>query len=389
MQAKRVRNLSILLMGASLLAACSSLPASGPEERDILQAEITEANKLGFKIVDVTPASLEAQASYAVESIAFLNRSQKPKRADLIGIGDVISITIFEVGGGLFGSSQTQNNALSGGVNTSVTNQTLSNLVVDRQGNITLPYVGKLHVAGRQVDEVQAMVQLGLKNKTQDPQALVVVANNLSATVLVSGDVKQPGRKPLSLAEERLSDIIALSGGPAHLIEETFVDFERDDKRFRVPLRRVQNDLDEDVLLQPQDRISLVFQPRTYTVFGATAKVSEIPFNAPTVTLAEGIARSGGALNERADPNAVFLFRFESPAVADHLGVRNPNMQGTPVIYRIDLLNPTSYFLAQKFELRDKDLVYFANARTDRLGKFLGLIGGLFSPIFTGVQLSK
>jgi polysaccharide export outer membrane protein len=130
--------------------------------------------------------------------------------------------------------------------------------------------------------------------------------------------------------------------------------------------------------LQPLDRIQVIYRPSTYLTFGAT-HVAETPFNAPVVSLAEAVARAGGPIDERADPNAIFLFRYEQPRLAQALGLP-VGLTPVPVIYHLDMMNTDSYFLAQRIRLRNKDVIYVANARTDKFGKFLGLISALFTP---------
>jgi polysaccharide export outer membrane protein len=47
------------------------------------------------------------------------------------------------------------------------------------------------------------------------------------------------------------------------------------------------------------------------------------------------------------------------------------------------MLLPSSYFLSQRFAVRDKDVVYIANARSNRPAKLIGIINQLFSPFVT------
>jgi len=46
-----------------------------------------------------------------------------------------------------------------------------------------------------------------------------------------------------------------------------------------------------------------------------------------------------------------------------------------PSNYRLDMRNAGSYFLARQFGVRDKDIVYVANARLNEVQKFLSLLG--------------
>lgn len=378
----------LVLLSALTLSACSALPSSGPEERDILQSERSQANQLGFRIIDIDPrttVTLANDLGPAAETIVTMGR---PARADVIGPGDVLAISVFEVGSGLFagnGGGSAQSAAGSAGISTSATRENLPPMQVDLSGTISFPYVGRIRAAGRTPTELADQIVAGLRSHSQDPQVVVEVTHNVFSAVVVSGDVHKPGDVPLMLAGERLLDAIALAGGTTHPPQEMVVDLIRHGRIGEARLEQVQNDQSLNVLLQPQDRIQLINRPRTFTLLGAT-KVAEMPFTASRVSLAESIARAGGPLDERADPNAVFLFRFEAPSVARQVGVVSDAPQ-VPVIYHLDMMNTDSYFLAQRIPLRDKDLIYIANARTSQLGKFLGLISALFTPAIVGRSL--
>ena len=60
-----------------------------------------------------------------------------------------------------------------------------------------------------------------------------------------------------------------------------------------------------------------------------------------------------------------------------------------PTIYRVDLLTPSGYFLAQRFAMRDKDLIYVANAAANQPTKLVDIINRLFSPVFTVRELTR
>ena len=48
---------------------------------------------------------------------------------------------------------------------------------------------------------------------------------------------------------------------------------------------------------------------------------------------------------------------------------------GVPVVYKLDLKDPASFFAAQRFLMRDNDLIYISNAPSTDLTKFLAIIG--------------
>jgi polysaccharide export outer membrane protein len=378
----------LALLGALALAGCNTLPASGPEERDILSSEKTKANELGFRIVNVnvmTTAALENDHGSAFDTLAGIGR---PGRVDLIGPGDILSVSVFEIGSGLFSGSGGlggQAPAGSAGISTSATRENLPPIQVGIDGFISFPYVGRVRAAGRTPTDLQDAIVAGLQSHSQNPQVVVEITHEAFNTIIVSGEVHKPGRVPLTLPGENLLDAIALAEGPTHPPQDMVVDLIRRGRVGEASLYEVQHDLALNVPLQAQDRVQLIYRPRSFTLLGAT-KVAEMPFTAAQVSLAESIARAGGPLDERADPNAVFLFRYESPAMARKVGVVS-DAQQVPIIYHLDMMNTDSYFLAQQIPVRDKDLIYIANARTSQLGKFLGLISALFTPAIVGRSL--
>ncbi|WP_284948091.1 polysaccharide biosynthesis/export family protein [Acidisoma cladoniae] len=383
-----------------LLAGCNTLPNSGPVEAQILDAATKPAtNPLGFKIVQVDPQVVNVLATDMLPLMSAMDTGMSdPSEGGRIGPGDLLSISVFEIGSTLFsggggGPAATGSTAPTGmgaSTSSSVTTENLPTMQVGSDGTISVPYVGRLHAAGRTPDQLARAIQSGLAGKSQNPQVLVRITTDIANAVIVSGDIKKPGREPLTLAHERLLDMVAIAGGPTYAPEDTVVQLTRAGETQHIPLKTLEEQPDQNIALRPDDRIQVLYQPRSFTVFGATSKVSETSFNAPTLSLAEALARIGGPLDDRADPNAVFLFRFENPEIATRLGLPvRPGVAAAPVVYQLDMMNPTSYFLAQQFEMKNKDLVYIANAKTNGLYKFINLISLIASPAITAAYLAK
>jgi len=238
-----------------------------------------------------------------------------------------------------------------------------------------VPYVGRVRAAGRTPRELEDAIRAGLKGKSQDPQVVVSVRDNLANSVMVMGEVKKPGRVALSPIGERVLDMVALAGGAAYPMTDVSARLTRGRTTLEVPLADLTPESEGNLLLRPQDRLLIERRPRSFSVLGAAGKVSQVPFDAPKINLAEAVAKVGGPGDLQADPRAVFVFRYQPEAA--------------PVIYRLDLMNPTSYFLAQRFAMRDKDVVYIANAESNGLTKFLSMLNLLFSPVYTGNQFFK
>lgn len=367
------------LSGLTLLAGCATLPASGPTAGEIKRGARAEENVMGFRIVDITPEVVRdvgGRADASDRAQPTLASLAAPGRNDVVGPGDVLSIGIYEVGVSLFGSSRD----LGAAFDPSAKGEPFPVVVVDREGAITLPYIGRLEVAGRTPAEIQTLIERGLRGKSQNPQALVSVKLNVSDTVFVSGDVRRPGRFDLSLQNERLLDGIALAGGADYSSEDTLVRFTRGGRTLEERLGRIRAGAPDDLMLIPGDRIELIKRPRSFLVMGASTRVSQVSFETGDLSLAEAVARAGGPTDAVADPSAVFLFRYDPAAPSGGAEA--------PMIYRLNMMQPASYFLAQRFAIRDKDVIYIANAASNRPAKLVNIINQLFSPFVTARAIS-
>lgn len=380
----KTRSLVSLAALAIALSGCASLPSSGPTKNQVIKAERQAANDIGFKIVDLTTSTIPVVFQPTTLDLSTLRALDRSGRVDLVGPGDGLSIRIFEVGVTLFGSGSTAIGTAQGaeagaGFDSSAKSEALSGVIVDEAGQIQLPYVGILNVAGKTTGQIGRMIERGLSGKSQMPQVLVEVSKNITNTVLVSGSVTKPGRQPLTLGRERLLDAIAAAGGTGTQDgpQSTLVRFTRGDQTAEVYLEAIDSGSPADLVLLPGDRIDLLRRPRTFSVFGAVDRIQQFPFDSRDVTLSEAIARAGGPSDSRADPTAVFLFRNEGATALE------------PVIYRLDLSKPSSFFVSQNFQMRDKDVIYIANARFAQTRKLVEIVNVLFSPVLTANSLRR
>ncbi|WP_380787657.1 polysaccharide biosynthesis/export family protein [Sphingomonas sp. R86521] len=382
----------LALVASISLAGCSTLPSSGPTAGQIASKERQLASTIGYAVVDLNDGGTlpPSQDNPSLRKLAALARSG---RVDLVGPGDILQITLFEIGVSLFGSTPTA--GFQGAVSDpSARAQTLSGIVVEQDGHIRLPYIGRLAVAGRTPDEIQRMIVNGLRGKSQAPQALVTVTRDMTNTVVVSGAAAKPGRVQLTLVRERLLDAIAGSGGTglsnAEGPQSTIVQFTRQGITAEAYLQDIVAGSAADLVLVPGDRINLIKRPLSYLVFGAAGRVSQIPFDTNAVSLAEAVARAGGPDDNRADPTAVFLFRDAGSTASATPGALPAATIGTaPIVYRLDMTKPSSYFLAQRFVMRDKDVIYIANARINQTRKLVEIVNLLFTPVFTARAIAQ
>ena len=369
-------------LAVAALGGCSTLPTAGPTTGQVVDQSVKD-DQTRFDIVDVDDNVVSTLLARPGES--FRTRFQKygkppdPK----IGIGDTISVTIWEASaGGLFGS------AVTSGVTPGSRSVTIPEQVVTRDGAISVPFADRIPVAGKSPLEVQHFIEQRLADKAIEPQVIVIIAKSVTNAATVSGEVVNGARVPLSLNGDRLLDLIALAGGAKSPVYETFVRLTRDAVTVTIPMEALVSNPAENIYAWPGDVLTLVRLPQTFSVFGATGQNTQVSFNAEKVTLAEALAKAGGLQDLRADPAGVFLFRFEPPDVVDALKARalatGPG-GSSPIVYRLDLSDANSYFFAQRFPVEDRDIIYVANARLNELQKFFTLLNTVTGPVITGI----
>lgn len=394
----RAARTALALLAASAMAGCATLPRNGPTGGQIAKDE-ARFNAIGFRIVDIAPGNIDALSIIDTPTGA-LAALAADGDVDTLGPGDVLSVEIYEVGVSLFGgrtSIASMSGSAAGEAAPSASGETIGDagVVVDRDGNITIPYAGTIAVAGLTTGQVQQRIVGALRGKSQSPQAVVSLRRNIANTVVVSGAVQSPRRLPLTLARERLLDVIADTGGISRAVQtgsstatgtgaqDAIVRFTRRGRTVEQPLDTIAAGAPADLVLLGGDRIELIRQPRTYTVFGAIDRISQVPFESRTLTLAEALARAGGPNDGRADPRSIFIFR-QPPTAATAPGAAaasGSTAVPTPIVYRIDLMRAQNMFLAQRFVMRDKDLVYIANAGANQPLKLVQALGQLFAPV--------
>jgi polysaccharide export outer membrane protein len=182
---------------------------------------------------------------------------------------------------------------------------------------------------------------------------------------------------PLTAKGERLLDALASAGGTKQPVGKVIVQITRGSAVASASLETVIRDPRQNIRLAADDVITLLFQPYSFTALGAVGNNAEIPFEGTGLTLAQALGRIGGLQDQRSDPKGVFIFRMEHAAAVrgdGSLSVPDTNVAMVPVVYRVDMKDSATLFLAQRFEVRNRDLLYVSNSPTTDFQKFLGLL---------------
>ena len=389
---------------AAALAGCAAMPASGPSSDAVVSgAEIaTDQGAFArYELIEVDTALVEALRGRPQDSLLASFGDNRRSPEPVIGVGDVVSVTIWEAGsGGLFSGPLIADRIAAGSKSAFIPEQ-----VVGRDGSITVPYAGRIKVLGMRTQDVQGLIERDLAGKAIEPQVLVAITQPISNSVTVIGEaigggearasaaagrvtlaaasgIGSAGRIPLNAQGDRLLDAIATAGAMTTSVHDTFVRLSRGPTTVTVPMTTVVSNPRENIFLRGGDIITLVRDPQTFMATGATGTASEIPFSAEGITLSQGLAKARGLQDLQADPAGVFIFRFEPDTVVRRIRPGSPLLGNrvVPVVYRINMADPNSLFVSQGFRMRNRDVLYVSNAPFVELGKALGIVGQVTSP---------
>ncbi|RQR44710.1 polysaccharide export protein [Burkholderia sp. Bp9131] len=362
------------------LASCGIVPSSGPTASQVVEGK-DAGNVHGIQIVDLTDSvARKLVAERKVVDFAGTFGQQLGAQQEL-GPGDVVELSIWEAPPAmLFGASALPGDSTSsGGARATV----LPQQTIDVNGNIDIPFVGPVGAAGRTTTELSQLVANRLKGKANQPQVVARRVKNATSYATIVGDVNNSTRLELSPGGERVLDALAAAGGVRQPVDKTTIQMTRGDKVEALPLQNIIRDPRQNVSLRSGDVITALFQPSSFTVLGASGKNDEINFEAQGITLSQALARSGGLNDGRSDPKGVFIFRFEPSNALEW--TNKPVIETAdgkvPVIYRMNLKDPASFFVAQSFQVNNHDLIYISNAPVAELQKFLNLVFSVVFPV--------
>ena len=361
------RSLLTLTMVA-ILGGCSTLPRDGPSARAVERGAAGPAVAGGYTIVDLDYALSERVKAAPPVFRDTLASGSSEGVGGLIGPGDTLAVSIFEPSGSLFGGGSTPSGVRSG-------NQALPPITVDRGGSVTIPFAGAVRVAGLGSTEAAAAIRRALIGKVGNPQVVVSIGANAYNTVTVLGEVRQPGRAPLSMNADTILDVIAAVGGSPRPPEDVLVTIQRDGQTFTAPLTAVTTTFGENIRLARGDQINLIYQPRRFSTFGALGAVTQIDMPAGQTTLAGALSKVGGLDTNSANARSVLVFRWERPEVAQALGVAQATTaRGVPLVYRLNLEEATGFFTAENFQIQPGDIVFVPRSGSAELSKFFTLV---------------
>lgn len=379
----------VVLALVSLLLAGCSLPGwqldidddtswYGESAETYPGAQQDAAEKYDPIVREITPSLIRWMRQQHVARLgtpgvrAELPRTPDGRRPYRVGSGDLLAIIVY-------GHPDLTNPA---GTTQSVES---SGRLVDHDGEIFVPFIGEVEVAGRTLDQIRKIITEGLSRVIQDPQVDIQVLKYRSQQVYITGDISQPCTVPIR--DIPLTVVGALDACRS-LLSETdtgtsgvnAVQLVRNNNIYPLNLSRLYRQGGEPIKLMDGDRLIVDDSFNRVFLIGEFSKQAAIPYSAGGMTLADAIMSVGGLNLATADSSGIYVIRG---TVENRTGDQASMAFGLqPHVYHLDASSVDALVLADQFRLQPRDVVYAAPASLVNFNRALAQIAPSVNLLF-------
>ena len=160
----------------------------------------------------------------------------------------------------------------------------LTGYMIDNEGFIALPILGKLKVAGMSVNQVKEMIDERLRDYVKDPSVSVKLVNY---RITILGEVARPGVQYIFEEKWTLFQALSNAGNPTDFADIKRVKFVREEegqiKTTYLDLSRPELISSEYMFLQPHDMIYI--EPVKAKTFATNSRVISVTLSTLSILL--------------------------------------------------------------------------------------------------------
>jgi polysaccharide export outer membrane protein len=358
-----IRKLTVLAPLFATLCACAVAPGMHMQQPAHIPAVAGNAqdadSQLPVPVTDISIALVKKlrEDAHSADSSGATDFPASAHSAYAVGPGDVLQIVVWDhpelavALGAQPATAARPSDAPAG-------------FVVDQDGTLQFPYVGRLHVGGLRPEEIQTQLARSLGNTFRNPQITVRVASFRSGQVYIEGEIHTPGSQPVNDIPMTLYDAISRAGGFIDSADQSRVILVRDGISRQIDLADGAGQVGNpsQIVLKGGDLIHVLSREDSGVfVMGEVNKpVTALPKRSGKLTLSDALSQAGSLNAATADAAQLYVIRG--------------SLDATPQVFHLDASSPVAMVLANQFELQPKDIVYVDGNGLVRFSRVLSLL---------------
>jgi len=334
----------------ALVTACRA-PGMKLTARPNAKETPVQMDGLSLTLHPVTPKLVQEQAAHPPEPdhLEALLSAKPP--AYLVGPQDILLITIWDHPEISMPMGPNRTDSSSG-------------TLVDEEGQIFFPWVGKVKVAGRTTTEIRETLTQLTSKVLRNPQVDVKVLAFRSQKIYVGGEVRNPAVYPITDVPFTLAEAVNAAGGMLPTADDSRMILTRGTQSWRLNFHALLASSARlgQVLLQNGDTLqvpSATDEP--VYMLGEVTKPGHVALIHGKLSLARALSESGGILPLSSDATSIYVIR----------GTGNP---GAVDVFHLDGRNPATMVLADNFALNPHDIVYVDAGSLVRYERVMSLL---------------
>lgn len=219
--------------------------------------------------------------------------------------------------------------------------------IVSSTGQISFPYIGRIKLQGLTEIEASDLIAEKIATYIKDPQVTVRIQSFRSRRAFVEGEVRTPGLQIFTDVPMTLAEAISRAGGITANGDRSFVTLTRGDRTttINIPLLQERGADASRIPLQNGDTVLVRNRDESKVyVMGEVARPAGFLMHNGSLSLNEALGEAGGPSLTTAHTGQIYV-------------IRN-NARGLPAIFHLNARNPAALALAERFQLKPRDVVY-------------------------------
>ncbi|WP_323034746.1 polysaccharide biosynthesis/export family protein [Pararhodobacter sp.] len=352
------------LMIPALVAGCS-LPRGAALQSEVLRGTDDETSHV--QVIAITRETLPDIQEWPIAHPELRHRwmtTGASATARIIRAGDLVSLSVWD--------SQPDSLLTTG----EQRNVNMQNIPVSASGQVFIPYVGELRIAGMTAEQARREVQQRMSSIVPDGQVQLSVAPGSRNTIDVVTGVARPGRVELPEVSPTILSILAETGGISSSLRNPLVRLNRAGEAYAIPASELFENPANDIQLRGGDRVLVEEDNRTFIALGAAGSEQVVYFEREEITALDALSTIGGLSDTRADLRGVMVMREYPERMVSQTGNAPRKQQ---VIFTFDLTSADGLFAAQRFTIQPGDVVLATESSAPLLTQVVNIFRGVRS----------